>query len=64
MPDTKGTKKVQVTFTNEQWDLIKNLKGSFGDNNADVVRTIVLAWLAEKSFISEVVKEKMDSLER
>lgn len=54
------TKKVQVTFTEDQWELLENLKGTFGDNNAEVIRTIVMAWLAEKSFISEVVKENMD----
>jgi len=34
------------------------MKGSLGDSDANVVRNIVLAWLAEKSFISDAAKEK------
>jgi hypothetical protein len=30
-----------------------------GDGDSEVVRTIVLAWLAEKSFISSTVKHRM-----
>jgi len=52
-------KRVQVSFTKEQWELIENLKGTFGDNDANVIRTIVLSWLAEKSFISKITKQKM-----
>lgn len=51
-------KKVQVSFTEEQWDLIKKLEG-FGGTDADIVRSIVLAWLAEKSIITKSAKEKM-----
>ena len=50
------TKRVQVSFTERQWKLIETLRGEFGDGDADIIRTIVLAWLAEKSFISEQVK--------
>jgi len=52
-------KKVQVTFTEGQWALIKKIKPELGDTDSTVVRNIVLAWLAEKSFISSTVKEKM-----
>ena len=51
-----SNKRVQVTFTNAQWKLIKKLKGEMGATDSDVVRTIVLAWLAEKSFITSHVK--------
>jgi hypothetical protein len=34
------------------------MKGSLGTTDADIVRNIVLAWLAEKSFISEEAKKK------
>jgi len=54
------TKKVQVTFTYEQWELIENLKEQLGKGDADVVRNIVLAWLAEKSILSESAKKKME----
>lgn len=55
MTDNKR-KRVQVSFTEEQWELIENLKGSLGPTDADTVRNIVISWLAEKSFISEHVK--------
>ena len=55
------TKKVQVSFTDKQWELIDKLRGEMGDGDADIVRTIVLAWLAEKSFISDSVKKRQNS---
>ena len=63
MADGDGMKKkrVQVAFTIDQWNLIENLRGEFGDGDADIVRNIVLAWLAEKSFISTVAKNKINN---
>lgn len=55
---SENIKRVQVTFTFEQWQIISKMKGPFGDSNADVVRNIVLAWLAEKSFITDAIKKK------
>ncbi len=52
-------KRVQVAFTMNQWNLIETFRGEFGDGDADIVRNIVLAWLAEKSFISTVAKNKI-----
>ena len=52
-------KRVQVAFTQDQWKLIEKFRGEFGDGDADIVRNIVLAWLAEKSFISTVAKSKI-----
>ncbi|MGC8988363.1 CopG family transcriptional regulator [Infirmifilum sp.] len=49
-------KRVQVTFTEEQWSLIERLKGVMGSGDAEVVRNIVLSWLAEKSMVSSAVK--------
>jgi hypothetical protein len=54
------THKVQVSFTDKQWELISSLKGEFGDGDSDVVRSIVISWLAEKSFISTVVKNRIN----
>lgn len=51
-------KRVQVTFNQSQWNLIEKLRGEFGEKDADIIRNIVLAWLAEKSFISSTVKKK------
>jgi len=52
-------KRVLVTFTPEQWNIIKSLKGELGNGDADIVRNIVISWLAEKSFISTTAKEKL-----
>jgi hypothetical protein len=53
------SKRVQVAFTDKQWELISNLRGEFGDGDADIIRNIVLAWLSEKSLISSNVKLKL-----
>ncbi len=58
------TKRVMVSFTENQWVLMGKLRGEFGDGDADIVRNIVLAWLAEKSFISDTVKNKKNFNER
>lgn len=52
-------KKIQVSFSDKQLALISELKGEFGDSESEVVRSIVVAWLAEKSFISTTVKKRM-----
>lgn len=52
------SKRVQVTFTDSQWDLIEKLRGEFGNTDADIIRNIVIAWLSEKSFISSTAKKK------
>lgn len=50
-------KRVQVSYSAEQWKLIEKLKGEMGLGDAEVVRNITIAWLAEKSFISTAVKQ-------
>lgn len=54
-------KRIQVSFTERQYKMLKNFKGEFGDSDAEVIRNIVIAWLAEKNFISEIVKKKMNA---
>ena len=54
------SKRVQITFNSEQWKLITKMRGPLGNTDADIVRNIVLAWLAEKSFISEEGKRKVN----
>ena len=56
------SKRVQVSFTKQQWQMIETLRGEMGDNDADIVRNIVLAWLAEKSFVTDTTKLKLDKL--
>lgn len=52
----KDKKRVQVSFTQDQWEVIEGMKNTLGDSDADVVRNIVIAWLAEKSFITQHLK--------
>lgn len=52
-------KRIQVTFTNEQWNLIEKLKGEMGITDSEVIRNIVMGWLIEKSFISSTLKLKL-----
>jgi len=54
-------KRIQVSFTEKQYKMLKNFKGEFGDSDAEVIRNIVMAWLAEKDFISETVKRNMNA---
>lgn len=51
--------KVQVSFTDEQWEMIKKLHGSLGKADADIVRNIILTWLSEKSILSTSIKEQI-----
>ena len=52
--------KVQVYFTQEQWEIIKLMKGSLGNTDADIIRNIVLSWLSEKSILSTSIKKNID----
>jgi len=53
------SKRIQVTFTDEQWKILQKLKGKMGEGDADLVRNIVLAWLSEKSIMSTIVKKEI-----
>ncbi len=55
----KEMKRIQVTFTKEQWELIEKLKGEMGITDSEIVRNIVMGWLMEKSFISSTLKSKL-----
>lgn len=60
MGHKRNTKRVQVTFTDRQWSLVLKLKGEMGNSDSEIIRNIVIAWLSEKSLVSEIVKsEKM-----
>jgi hypothetical protein len=52
-------KRIQVSFTERQWELISHFKGEFGNTDSEIIRGIVLSWLAEKSFISSSVKKRI-----
>jgi hypothetical protein len=55
----KEMKRVQITFSIEQWELIKKLKGEMGVADSEIIRNIVIAWLVEKSFITSTLKLKL-----
>ncbi len=57
--EVRMSKKIQVSFSDKQIDLLDKLKGEFGETDADVVRNVVLAWLSEKGFISTVIKQRI-----
>ncbi|MEM2145155.1 MAG: hypothetical protein QW279_07335 [Candidatus Jordarchaeaceae archaeon] len=59
--NSQPVKRVQVSFTKGQWQIIERFKATMGDTDADIVRNIVLAWLAEKSIITTDVKRKMEN---
>ncbi len=48
----KSVKRVNVSFTTDQWDRIQLLKGELGDSDAEIIRTIVISWLLEKGYIA------------
>ena len=60
MSDINKKKRVLVSFTGEQWNILESLKGEFGNGAAEVIRNIVLAWLAEKSFVSDSAKRRIN----
>lgn len=53
------SKKIQVSFSDKQIALLENFKGELGETDADIVRNIVIAWLAEKSFITTIAKQRL-----
>jgi hypothetical protein len=46
-------KRVLVTFTQQQWELVRPLIGRMGRGDADTVRGIVVSWLFEKGLGTE-----------
>ena len=49
---------LDFTFTEEQYALVQKMKGQLGLSDSEVVRNIVLAWLAEKSPESKFVYKR------
>lgn len=52
------SKRIIVTLPDETYKLMKKLDG-MGDKDAEIVRNLVIAWMAEKSMISTSAKEKI-----
>ncbi len=63
MTQEGNIKRIHVTFTKKQWKLIENFRGVLGQNDAEIVRNIVLTWLSEKSIVSTTVKKEMEERE-
>lgn len=55
------SRKIQVSFSDRQVELLSLFKGEFGDSESEIIRGIVLAWLSEKSFITTIVKNRIQS---
>lgn len=54
------TKKIQVSFSQKQIELLEKLKGELGESDSEVVRNVVLAWLSEKGFLSAAIRHRME----
>lgn len=54
-------KRVLVTFTQEQWAIIKKIRVDIGGGDANTVRTIVILWLIEKGYLLN--EEKINKVE-
>jgi len=46
--EKKEVVKVQVTFTKKQMEIMKKYQDIFGESDAEIVRAIVMNWLALK----------------
>jgi hypothetical protein len=44
--------RIQVTFDKDQIEIIRSLKG-FGTEDADIVRSVVMAYLSEHGYIKQ-----------
>ena len=55
-------RKVQVTFSDGQWNIIEKLKGIIGDTDSELVRNVVVAYLSEKSYIKDEALNKTKRL--
>lgn len=53
------SKKIQVSFSDKQLELLNKFKGEFGDTDSEIIRGIVIAWLSEKNFITSIVKNRI-----
>ena len=51
-------RKVQVTFSDGQWNVIEKLRGTIGDSDSEIVRNIVISYLSEKSYIKDEALNK------
>ena len=50
------SKRVMITLDDEQFKLLKNLKG-LGKKDAEKIKNILIAYLSEKSYIKDLNKK-------
>lgn len=48
---------VPVSFSKKQMDMINRFKGEFGDSEPEIIRTIVVMWLFQNSFLDKTGKK-------
>ena len=53
------TKRVYLTFNLKQINIIDTLVGEIGNDRADVVKNIFLAWLSEKGITPSLIKKRL-----
>ncbi|MEM4165646.1 MAG: hypothetical protein QXJ86_07390 [Nitrososphaerales archaeon] len=47
-------KKALVALPDKVWDILQTeLKGKMGQNNSEIIRSIVLAYLSEKGYMEK-----------
>jgi len=52
---SKGSRKILVSFTKDQYTLIERFEGKLGSSMAEVVRNLCLAYLSEKSYLKDAI---------
>jgi metal-responsive CopG/Arc/MetJ family transcriptional regulator len=50
-------KRILLSLPDEIKNIVDNLKGTFGESDSEVVRSIVIAFLSEKGYISGKAKQ-------
>lgn len=54
--------RIYVSIPDGLWKIIKtNLKGKIGDNDSELIRNIVVAYMSEKNYIKIKDKEEIKS---
>jgi hypothetical protein len=54
----KASNQVNVKLTDEQKQIVEDLVGIMGGTDAEVLRSILLAWLSDKSILTDVIKKR------
>jgi metal-responsive CopG/Arc/MetJ family transcriptional regulator len=50
-------KRILLSLPDEIKNIVENLKGVFGESDSEVVRSIVIAFLSEKGYLSQKAKQ-------